>query len=113
MNKVLLNQLVIRLFGLLFLVNSAYADSNVINIQIQKGRFSPSEINIAADTKVQLIIENLDDTPEEFESYDLNREVFINPNSKASFYIGPLSPGVYKFEGEFSPQTAQGVVRVK
>jgi hypothetical protein len=62
---------------------------------------------------VQFIIENLDDTPEEFESYDLNREVLINANSKASFYIGPLSPGIYKFEGEFSPETAQGIVRVR
>ena len=89
------------------------AESNVINIQIQKGRFSPSEIDIPADNKVKFVIENLDDTPEEFESYDLNREVLIKPNSKASFYIGPLSSGVYKFEGEFSPLTAQGVVRVK
>lgn len=99
----------------LIMSRNILADEQVteIHIKIQKGRFIPSEIPIAADTKVQLVIENLDDTPEEFESYDLNREVLINPLSKAAFYIGPLSPGNYQFEGEFSPQTAQGVVRVK
>jgi hypothetical protein len=89
------------------------ANQSEITIKIQKGRFSPSQIEIPADTKVKLIIENLDDTPEEFESYELNREVLIKANNSASFYIGPLSPGQYKFEGEFSPETAQGMVIVK
>ena len=62
---------------------------------------------------MKLVINNLDDTPEEFESHDLNREVLIQGNSSASIYIGPLAPGRYKFEGEFSPETAQGVVIVK
>jgi hypothetical protein len=106
-------QLLISIFLLLNLANIAYGASNDIQISIKNGRFLPSEIDVPADTKVKLTIENLDDTPEEFESYDLNREVLIKANSKASFYIGPLSPGVYKFEGEFSPETAQGVVRVK
>ena len=95
------------------LSNPSYGELNEIQISIKKGRFIPAEINIPANTKVKFIIENLDDTPEEFESYDLNREVLIKANSKASFYVGPLSPGSYKFEGEFSPETAQGVVRVK
>jgi hypothetical protein len=91
----------------------ASANSSEIIIKIQKGRFSPSQIEIPADTKVRLVIQNLDDTPEEFESNDLNREVLIKARSSASFYIGPLAPGSYKFEGEFSPETAQGLVIVK
>jgi uncharacterized protein (DUF58 family) len=91
----------------------ASANQSEITIKIQKGRFSPAQIEIPADVKVRLVIQNLDDTPEEFESHDLNREVLIKANSSASFYIGPLSPGHYKFEGEFSPETAQGVVIVK
>lgn len=91
----------------------SYAAAPEVQIKILKGRFIPSEVEIPADTKVKFLIENQDDTPEEFESYDLNREVFINANGKASFYIGPLSPGRYRFEGEFSPTTAQGVVIVK
>ena len=113
MHNIHLKQLLISTFILLNLANISLAATNEIQISIKKGRFLPSEIDIPADTKIKLTIENLDDTPEEFESYDLNREVLIKANSKASFYIGPLSPGVYKFEGEFSPDTAQGVVRVK
>jgi hypothetical protein len=113
MHKIHIKQLLTIILPMFLLANNAEAESNVVNIQIHGGRFSPSEINIADDTKVQFIIENLDDTPEEFESYDLNREVLINANSKTSFYIGPLSPGIYKFEGEFSPETAQGIVRVR
>lgn len=111
------NYLLSLLFAVptLFIVAPSSASPTVaeIHISIKKGRFSPSEINIPADTKVKLTIQNFDDTPEEFESYDLNREVLINPGGKASFYIGPLSIGSYKFEGEFSPETAHGIVRVK
>ena len=98
---------------LLSLSELGVASSQEIIIKIQKGRFMPSQIEIPVDTKVRFIIENLDDTPEEFESHDLNREVLIKANSKASFYIGPLSPGHYQFEGEFSPETAQGLVIVQ
>jgi hypothetical protein len=91
----------------------ASASPQEISIKIQKGRFSPSQIEIPANTKVKLVVNNLDDTPEEFESHDLNREVLIQGNSSASIYIGPLAPGRYKFEGEFSPETAQGVIIVK
>ena len=113
MKNTYIKQLFISIFVLLSLINISYGASSDIQISIKNGRFLPSEIDITADTKVKLTIENLDDTPEEFESYDLNREVLIKANSKVSFYIGPLSPGIYKFEGEFSPETAQGVVRVK
>jgi hypothetical protein len=110
MKKIISLGLICLLLGVATLVK---ADPSEITIKIQKGRFSPSQIEIPADTKVRLVVQNLDDTPEEFESHDLNREVLIKANSSASFYIGPLSPGKYKFEGEFSPETAQGVVIVK
>jgi len=113
MKKKLLSLTVIALgLSILGLSNPARATTEIL-IQIQKGRFTPSEIEIPVDTKVKLLIENLDDTPEEFDSYDLNREVLVQGHGKGSCYIGPLSPGRYKFEGEFSPETAQGVVIVK
>jgi hypothetical protein len=55
-------------------------------------------------------VHNQDPTPEEFESYELNREKIIPANSAAIVYIGPLSPGEYPFFGEFNPKTAQGVL---
>jgi hypothetical protein len=80
---------------------------------IENHRFKPAEIVIPADKKVRLLIENRDDTPEEFDSHDLNREKVMMGNSKATVFIGPLKPGRYMFQGEMHPETAQGVVIVK
>ena len=85
----------------------------VININIQNHLFIPSEITIPENTKVKLLIHNLDDTDEEFESYELNREKVIIGNRRGVIFIGPLSAGEYPFFGEFFPKTAQGKVIVK
>jgi len=91
----------------------AVAKTPVIDIEIKDHLFHPSEIVIPADTKVKLVINNLDPTAEEFESYELNREKVINGGRKAVIFIGPLPPGEYPFFGEFHPKTAQGKVLVQ
>lgn len=91
----------------------ACAKTPVIEIDIEDHLFHPSEIVIPANTKIKLIINNLDPTPEEFESYELNREKVINGSRKAVIFIGPLPPGEYPFFGEFHPKTAQGRVLVE
>lgn len=85
----------------------------VVEIEIREHLFYPSDVEIPKDTKVKLLIKNLDSTPEEFESYDLNREKVISGNSKAVVFIGPLPAGEYHFFGEFHPKSAQGRVIVK
>ena len=92
---------------------SLFAAVPVVEIEIKDHLFFPSEIVIPADTKVKLLIRNLDPTPEEFESYELNREKVISGNSKTVIFIGPLPPGEYPFFGEFYPKTAQGKVVVE
>ena len=94
-------------------VQSVAAATPVIELEIKDHLFHPSEIVIPANTKVKLVINNLDPTPEEFESYELNREKVINGSSKAVIFIGPLPPGEYPFFGEFYPKTAQGKVLVE
>jgi hypothetical protein len=59
------------------------------------------------------VIENKDATPEEFESYELNREKVITGNGKATIYIGPLSPGKYPYFGDFNQATANGIIIAK
>lgn len=88
------------------------ADTPVIDIKIEDHLFFPAIIEIPANTKVKLLINNLDPTAEEFESYELNREKVISGNRKAVIFIGPLPPGEYPFFGEFYPKTAQGKVVV-
>lgn len=93
-----------------FLVMPVFAGSPVIEIEIRDHLFFPDEVKIPANTKVKLLVKNMDPTAEEFESYELNREKVIAGNSQAFIFIGPLPAGVYPFFGEFFPKTAQGKV---
>jgi hypothetical protein len=90
-----------------------HAATPVVEIEIKDHLFFPAEVVLPANTKVKLMISNLDPTPEEFESYELNREKVINGNSKTTIFIGPLPAGEYPFFGEFFPRTAQGRVVVE
>jgi len=82
-------------------------------LTIKDHQFVPAELNIPSGTRIRLVVENHDATPEEFESYELNREKIVAGNSKITVFIGPLEPGRYPFFGEFNPETAQGVIIVK
>ena len=77
---------------------------------IKEHRFEPAELKVPAGQKIKLLVHNQDPTPEEFESYALNREKVIAANSQAAVFIGPLKPGRYSFIGEFNQATATGVV---
>ena len=89
---------------------AACAKTPEFEIEIRNHLFQPDTVNIPANTKVKLVVYNRDATPEEFESYELNREKVIMGGRKANIFIGPLAPGVYPFFGEFNPKTAQGRV---
>lgn len=83
------------------------------HIQLKDHLFFPSIITIPANQKVKLIIDNQDNTPEEFDSFSLNREKVIFANQKVTVFIGPLKPGEYTFFGEYNPNTARGTVVVE
>lgn len=91
----------------------ALAQTPVFEIEIREHLFFPAELEIPANQKVKLIIYNRDPTPEEFESYELNREKVIVGNSQGVVFIGPLKPGEYPFFGEFNMKTALGKIIVK
>lgn len=106
---------IIKQLLFIYLVISAFAQAEVpvFTIEIRDHLFFPSELVIPANTKVKLLMINQDPTPEEFESYELNREKVIMGGAKATIFIGPLAPGQYPFFGEFNPKTAQGLIRVE
>lgn len=81
-------------------------------IEIRGHLFYPSELTIPSGVKVRLRIINNDDTPEEFESFELNREKVILGKKSSIVFIGPLNAGEYPFFGEFYPKTAQGKIIV-
>jgi high-affinity iron transporter len=76
-------------------------------------RFEPDRIQVPANAKFQLHVKNTDDTADEFESVDLNREKLVAPGQTITVFLGPLSPGEYKFFGDFHQDTAQGVLVAK
>lgn len=92
---------------------TAQATMPEYELRIENHQIVPSKLTIPAGTKVRLVIHNADATPEEFESYDLNREKIVAGHATIKVYVGPLRPGEYKFFGEFNPATAQGVLVVE
>ena len=106
-------RILLALLACAFAMVAQGADVPTFTIDIRDHLFYPAELVIPADTKVKIIVSNLDPTPEEFESYELNREKVIMGGAKAVIFLGPLEPGVYPFFGEFNPKTAQGTVRVE
>ncbi len=87
---------------------AARADDYVLTIKDH--RFTPTEIKIPANKRVQITVVNEDPTPEEFESKEMKVEKVIPGKSKGVVRIGPLKPGRYPFFGEFHEATAKGTV---
>src|SRR5262245_51613688 len=84
-----------------------------VQIVISGHKFEPAEVQVPANVKLKLVIENRDATPEEFESYELNREKIVPGKGTITVFVGPLKPGRYPFFGEFNQATAQGVLVAK
>ena len=104
-----------RWFVVLMLMLSppSMAAPPIFEIEILNHLFQPDTLTIPANTKVKLIVYNRDPTPEEFESFELNREKVIMGGRKAIIFVGPLPPGEYPFFGEFNPLTALGKIIVE
>lgn len=105
----------LRFLLLLLLLAASLAQAAVpeFTIRIKDHLFFPAELEVPAGQKVRLLVINEDPTPEEFESYELNREKVIPGGTRAVIFIGPLKPGTYPFFGEFYPKTAQGRIIAK
>jgi heme/copper-type cytochrome/quinol oxidase subunit 2 len=100
------------IFALLMLglTLSAWADEENYLLVIQNHQFEPSELVVPANKKIKLQIMNKDVTPEEFDSYELNREKVIAGKSSVIIYVGPLKAGRYSFNGEYNQKTARGIL---
>lgn len=86
------------------------AQAQELTLTLKDHKFTPTEIKVPANKRVQLTVVNDDPTPEEFDSSDLKVEKVIPGKSKGIVRIGPLKPGKYNFIGEYHEETAKGVV---
>jgi len=105
-------KLVISYMLLVMASYSALAQRQEFNIILKSHLFYPAEITLPSNKKIKLIIDNQDDSVEEFDSFSLNREKVLFPKQKSIIYIGPLSPGRYAFFGEYHPSSARGTIIV-
>ena len=81
---------------------NSYAAPPVFEILIKDHLFYPDELVIPANTKVKLLVKNQDATPEEFESYELNREKVIPEIPRQLFLSGHYRPAFIHFLENFS-----------
>lgn len=95
------------------LVTTASAeDSQEVTLTLQHHQFTPEKISVLPDKKFVIVLENKDNHPEEFESYDLEFEILVLPHKTIRVPIRPLPKGTYAFFGDFHPKTARGTVSV-
>jgi plastocyanin len=100
--------LLIAACALLVSSGGAFAADYVLTLKDNK--FEPQQLSVPAGEKIKLTVKNLDATPAEFESYDLNREKIVKGGAEAVVTIGPLKPGTYQFFDEFHKDTTTGTI---
>lgn len=88
----------------------SWAELRQFELTLQNHLFSPSTLYIPAGEKIRIRLINLDSSPEEFESFTLNREKVVLGQSEAVVFVGPVKAGAYPFSGEYNPDTARGVI---
>ena len=95
----------------LLLSTSSFADDYVLTLKDHK--FAPQELTIPANQKIKITVKNLDSTPAEFESSDLNREKVVGANDDITVFIGPVDAGTYGYFDDFHRDTTTGKIIAK
>lgn len=88
-------------------------ETTVLETALESNKFNPDILEADRGRRIKIYIHNKDDNIEEFESTDLNREKIVPAHSTIKVIVGPLEPGEYGFFGDFSPDTAAGVLKIK
>ena len=99
------------LLPLLSFSSPAHAEDYMLTLKDHQ--FAPQELVIPAGQKVKITIKNLDATPAEFESSDLNREKLVTANSEITVFVGPLEVGSYGYFDDFHHATTTGIITAK
>jgi len=81
-------------------------------ISISNHRIFPAQTIVPANTPIQLLIRNNDNTMEALNSSLFRSKIIVNGNSTSTVTIRPLNTGVYYISGELHAGT-QGRIIVK
>jgi hypothetical protein len=88
-------------------------DPQEVVLTFQDHKVIPDRLKLPAGKKFKFIVKNLDSSAEEFESVRMNREKVVPAGGQVILLIGPLSPGVYDYFGDFHPDTTKGELTVE
>ena len=111
--KPTMNKLYIAALVALALPFATAQAAEVYELTLKNNQFSPKELTVPAGQKIKVTVRNLDSTPAEFESADLNREKVVAAGGQVSVYLGPLNAGTYAFFDDFHHETTTGTLIVK
>jgi len=85
----------------------------VFSIRALGGILEPAIIEVPADTRFKIEIENEGNDPVEFESTELHIEKVLAGGAKSYVVINGLKPGTYTFFDDFHPNTGKVQIVVK
>jgi len=101
----------VRLMSLAFLAlfsgAAALAEEDpVFTIKFADGKIDPPVVEVPANRRFKLILQNEGTTPVEFESNELRREKVLGAGTSSFIIIKRLDPGEYQFFDDFHLDTA-------
>ena len=107
------NWLFLLTIGLFLPLHVSAEELPAYPLTVENGRFTPETLNIPAGQRFKIVVTNKGTGPEEFESIELKKETVLAPGVTRAVVFAPLKPGIYKFFGDFHPETAKGQIVVK
>ena len=87
--------------------------ATVFVIKAEGGRFQPAQLEVAANHPFKVQVTSAEQTPIEFESFELRRERVVGPGETITVNMPALSPGTYKFFDDFHRDTPEGAIVVR
>ncbi|RCL01454.1 MAG: hypothetical protein JSC085_000337 [Candidatus Tokpelaia sp. JSC085] len=94
------------IFMILFLFSVSFGYAVPLpnySIMVKDGQFDPEKIEVPAEQRFKITIQNTGSDPVEFENLSLRVEKVLGKNVQSFVVIHPLKSGIYHFIDEFHP----------
>jgi hypothetical protein len=90
-----------------------WSDDVVFEIEMKDGVITPQRIEVPANTRFKIVIDNQGASPAEFECTELHKEEVVPAGSKGRLIFRSLDPGEYVCIDEFQPDGSSALLVVK
>ena len=96
----------------LLVTSAVYAADTAPTITLKDGAFTPANLTIPANQKVEITVVNATDKSAEFESEDLDREKVVKAGDSIKVTVGPVKAGTYGYVNDYHDET-KGTITAK